>query len=88
MSDKLSDINASPVQFKPETREQPPLPVFDDKFWNVIIDGVADPIFVKDELHRWVLFNESFCQYLGYTREQLLGKSDPDFFPQDQATVF
>ncbi|HQC45173.1 MAG TPA: response regulator [Myxococcota bacterium] len=88
MSDKLSDTDPLPTRHEAGTEVQPPLPVFDDKFWKVIIDGVADPIFVKDELHRWVLFNEAFCQYLGYTREQLLGKSDPDFFPEDQAKVF
>lgn len=88
MSYKLSDTDPLPTRHEAGTEVQPPLPVFDDKFWKVIIDGVADPIFVKDELHRWVLFNEAFCQYLGYTREQLLGKSDPDFFPEDQAKVF
>lgn len=57
-------------------------------FLSDIIDAVADPIFVKDEQHRFILMNESMCKLLGYPREELLGKSDFDFFPEDEARVF
>jgi len=53
-----------------------------------IINAVADPIFVKDREHRWVLVNDAFCQFVGHTRETLLGKSDYDCFPHQQAHVF
>ena len=29
-------------------------------FLDSLIDSLADPIFVKDRKHRWVLFNEAF----------------------------
>jgi PAS domain S-box-containing protein len=53
-----------------------------------IIDSVADPIFVKDAQHRWVLVNKAFCEFVGREREELLGKSDHDVFPKNQADVF
>ncbi|MCX5787638.1 MAG: PocR ligand-binding domain-containing protein [Elusimicrobia bacterium] len=57
-------------------------------FLSSIIDSVADPIFVKDRLHRWVLLNKAYCEFMGYTREELIGKSDTDFFPKEEAEVF
>ena len=58
------------------------------QFLSDIIDAVADPIFVKDEQHRWILMNESMCRFMGYSREELIGKSDFDFFPEEEARVF
>ncbi len=53
-----------------------------------IIDVVASPIFVKDRQHRWVLLNDSMCKFVGLPREKLLGKSDFDFVPAEQAEIF
>ncbi|MEG4969455.1 PAS domain S-box protein [Microcoleus sp. B6-A1] len=58
------------------------------KFLNYTIDALADPIFVKDEQHRWILLNDAFCKLLGKQREELLGKSDYDFFPKQEAEIF
>jgi PAS domain S-box-containing protein len=57
-------------------------------FLSGIIDAVADPIFVKDANHNFVLLNEAMCDFLGYKREELIGKSDFDFFPEEEALVF
>ncbi len=53
-----------------------------------IINAVADPIFVKDRKHCWVLLNDACCKFIGHTREELIGKSDYDFFPKKEADVF
>jgi len=53
-----------------------------------IVEALADPIFVKDEQHRWVLVNEAFCEVMGRRREEILGKSDYDFFSKAQADTF
>ncbi|MBR8834977.1 MAG: PAS domain S-box protein [Stigonema ocellatum SAG 48.90 = DSM 106950] len=53
-----------------------------------IINGIADPVFVKDRRHCWVLLNDTFCDFIRHSREELLGKSDYDFFPQQEADVF
>lgn len=58
------------------------------KFLNYTINAVADPIFVKDQQHLWILLNDAFCKLIGRKREELLGKSDYDFFPKEEADIF
>ena len=53
-----------------------------------IINKIADPIFVKDRQHRWALLNDACCKYIGHSREELIGKSDYEFFPKAEADVF
>lgn len=57
-------------------------------FLTNIVDTIADPVFVKDRQHTWMLLNEAFCEFIGLPREELLGKSDFDFFPEHEAQVF
>ncbi|MBI5569386.1 MAG: PAS domain S-box protein [Desulfomonile tiedjei] len=53
-----------------------------------IINSVADPILVKNENHEWVLLNDAYCTFMGYPHDELIGKSDYDFFPKSEADVF
>jgi PAS domain S-box-containing protein len=57
-------------------------------YLNSIIDSIAEPVFVKDRQHRWVILNDSVCRMIGHTREELLGKTDYEFFPSSEADVF
>ena len=52
------------------------------------IDSISNPIFVKDTNHSWVLLNDAYCNFLGYSKEEMLGKSEPDFYPQEQADIY
>ena len=53
-----------------------------------VINSVPNPLFIKDDKHRWIVFNEAFCTFLGIERSELFGKSDYEFFPKHQADVF
>jgi PAS domain S-box-containing protein len=53
-----------------------------------ILNSIADPIFVKDREHRLVLVNDAECSLAGRSREELIGRTDYDFFPKDQVDVF
>jgi two-component system, cell cycle sensor histidine kinase and response regulator CckA len=53
-----------------------------------ILEALPNPVFVKDEGRRWVLLNDSYCKFMGYERERLLGKTDRDFFPLEETEVF
>ena len=53
-----------------------------------IINSIADPVFVKDAEHRFILVNEAFCAVIGAPPEAILGKQDADFFPPEQVDVF
>jgi PAS domain S-box-containing protein len=58
------------------------------RYLDAIINSISDPVFVKDRQHHWVTLNEGFCQFIGHSREELLGKSDYDFFPEAEADIF
>jgi len=53
-----------------------------------IIDVIPSPVFVKDREHRWLLLNDSMCKFIGLPGDQLIGKSDFDLVPPEQAEVF
>ena len=53
-----------------------------------ILNNLPEPICVKDKEHRWVLVNDKYCEIAGVERDALLGKTDYDFFPDEEANVF
>jgi rsbT co-antagonist protein RsbR len=53
-----------------------------------VIDFIPDPIFVKDRQHRWIACNQAFCQLIGHPYHAIIGYSDPDRWPPEQAQVF
>lgn len=53
-----------------------------------IINAADDPLFVKDGHHRWVLVNDAFCELWCHSREELIGRSDPDVHAPELAAVF
>jgi PAS domain S-box-containing protein len=55
----------------------------------LLIDNMADYIYVKDELSRFVIANRELTELEGAKDpEELLGKTDFDFFPREIATSF
>lgn len=60
----------------------------DAAFLEQIVDTIPDPIFVKNEQHRWIMLNDALAKFIGHPRAELLGKSDYDFFPKAEADVF
>src|SRR5882724_10796504 len=59
-----------------------------DEFLLQVVNSVQSPIFVKDEQLRFAFFNEAFCKLLGRTRDELIGLSDYDVVPPEQAAFF
>jgi len=58
-------------------------------FLDSIVENIPNMIFVKDARDlRFVRFNRAGEELLGYSRDDLLGKNDFDFFPRDQAEFF
>ncbi|MFW5878295.1 MAG: PAS domain-containing protein [Myxococcota bacterium] len=57
-------------------------------FWQSVINSLPDPVFVKDHNHRWIALNDAFCAFVGRKREELLGKSDYDCLPKEEADEF
>lgn len=58
-------------------------------FLDTIIENIPNMIFVKDATDlKFVRFNRAGENLLGYSREDLIGKNDFDFFPKEQAEIF
>ncbi|MDD5286482.1 MAG: response regulator [Desulfuromonadaceae bacterium] len=58
------------------------------EFTGQIINSIPDPIFVKDRQHRFFLINNAFCSFTGHAHEELIGKSDQNFFPKEEADEY
>jgi two-component system cell cycle sensor histidine kinase/response regulator CckA len=58
-------------------------------FLDSIVENIPDMVFLKDARElRFVRFNRAGEELLGYSRTDLLGKNDHDFFPKEQADLF
>jgi len=55
------------------------------KFLDEILDLAPQPLFVKDEWHRWVVVNKAFCEQIGHSKQTLLGSTDADCAPAEWA---
>ncbi len=53
-----------------------------------MLDAITAPVFAKDKQHRWTYLNKALCDFMGHDMDELIGKSDYDFFPKEQADVF
>jgi diguanylate cyclase (GGDEF)-like protein/PAS domain S-box-containing protein len=53
-----------------------------------ILNGIAQPIIVKDRAHRFVFLNDAACILIGRSRAELIGRVDYDFIPKKQADFF
>ena len=60
-----------------------------EKFLSSVVENIPHMIFVKDAQElRFVRVNRAGEELLGLKREQMIGKSDRDFFPAEEAEWF
>lgn len=53
-----------------------------------VLDNIPDPIFCKDSEGRYVRANQSFIELTGFKLKELLGKTDSELYPQEDAEFF
>jgi PAS domain S-box-containing protein len=58
------------------------------KLADAVINGVKDPVFVKDSDLRFVSVNEAFARLFGVRPEDMIGKMGADFSPAEDAAMF
>src|SRR5262245_36315310 len=60
-----------------------------NRFLDAIIENIPDMVFVKEaEQLTFTRFNRAGEELLGLKRDELMGKSDYDFFPRSEAEFF
>jgi len=59
-----------------------------ERFLHNVTNSLAHPFFVKDRQHRWVMVNDAACAFLNLPRSALLGKTDMDYSPPEEARAF
>jgi PAS domain S-box-containing protein len=60
-----------------------------NRFLDSLIDNLPLMVFVKDATHlRFVRLNRAGETLLGFSRNEMIGKSDRDFFPPEEAEHF
>jgi PAS domain S-box-containing protein len=58
-------------------------------FLDLVIENIPGMIAVKSARdHRYILFNRSAEEVLGYDRSEMIGKTDHEVFPKEQADFF
>ena len=58
------------------------------RFMETILNAIPDPVFLKDEQHRWLYGNDAFSAILGKPRSEYYGKRDTDFYPPEISDIF
>jgi two-component system, cell cycle sensor histidine kinase and response regulator CckA len=56
------------------------------EYMHQIINSLGDPLFVKDQQHRFVLVNDALCELSGKRREELLGVAMYSVLPPEFAS--
>ncbi len=58
-------------------------------FLNLVIENIPIMVFVKDAKDlKWIRWNKAGEETIGFSREELIGKSDSDIFPKEEAEYF
>lgn len=47
----------------------------------IVLNSIPTSIFYQDKNHRFIQVNKAFCKFLGFSREQIIGKTLADLFP-------
>jgi PAS domain S-box-containing protein len=50
-----------------------------------LMDNIPDSVYFKDEQNRFILVNKAKAQHSNKGRDEMIGKTDLDFLPQEQA---
>ncbi len=57
-------------------------------FLDNIINNMGQPVFVKDDQHRFLLANDAFCNLFGLNRNQIIGKTLAEDVSPDELEHF
>lgn len=59
-----------------------------EAFYHSLVENLPQNIFRKDLNERFTFANQRFCQLLGHPLDQIIGKTDFDFYPPELASKY
>jgi len=59
-----------------------------DGFFEMLLNGLDDPVVVKDENSRFLYFNDAGYRFWKFDRDTIIGKTDHDVFMKEEADQF
>jgi PAS domain S-box-containing protein len=62
--------------------------ILQEAFYHSLVEHLPQNIFRKDLNERFTFANQRFCQLLGRSREEIIGKTDFDFYPPELASKY
>ena len=87
-SEKIKQLKLEISSLKDELKNKELQKDVDEKWSQNIVDSLPNPLFIKNNKHQFVVCNQAFCEFVNLTNEDLMGKSDYDFFSKEQSDIF
>lgn len=88
MRQNMEELQATQESLNRESQEKEKFQAETERaknFLQKVINALPDPIFVKDRDHKFVIINDALCEFNDWDREKVMGKTDMDFFPEEEA---
>ncbi|GAG85690.1 unnamed protein product, partial [marine sediment metagenome] len=73
------------IELEEERKRMEEMLVEERDLLQALIDNIPDCIYFKDDKHRFIRVNKALAESLDTTPENMMRKTDFDFFPQEQA---
>ena len=80
--------NKGAIIFVEEFDKSPEPRIDREKFLQDLLDNIPDMIYFKDLQNHFILVNKAHVDALNLTPEEVIGKSDLDFFPREIAQKY
>ncbi|MHB8896377.1 MAG: sensor histidine kinase, partial [Candidatus Geothermincolia bacterium] len=58
------------------------------RFLEGVIENIAEPLFIQDREFRYIFVNSAYRDLTGYSRDEIIGKTDYELYWHEQADVY
>lgn len=57
-------------------------------YLGIVLDAIPAPLAAKDPQHRFRYVNAAYCEWIGLTSDQVIGRTDQELFPDQDVSRF